>query len=312
VNVGLVLAGGVAKGSYQVGFLKALSEEKSCNITAISGASIGLSTGYAYSAGKMDFLDALWRSIHFDSTADLAYYSCFKHYFRDLLDALILESDVLRIPIYSPICYLPLLHMRYCKLYGPYDKHWKPFMQGAMGFPGIAGGFHLYRGQIAVDGGLMDNIPLQPIVANEEPDFILVLHFEAGYRPRKIMTESGIPIIDYGISLRNLFRKHSFDFHSDTLRSRIESGYEYGKDICKLLFNDGKNNLEALLAAAEVRRLQELPLRAENRTFETWVQRMNELLYPLVKGRGATVYEIRTKQKSKEKRRAKHADKKMS
>lgn len=53
MNIGLVLSGGVAKGAYQAGFLKALEEEMGSNhITSISCASIGLFSGYAFAERK--------------------------------------------------------------------------------------------------------------------------------------------------------------------------------------------------------------------------------------------------------------------
>ena len=49
MKIGLVLAGGIAKGAYQAGFIKALKEElgDSNEIVAISCASIGFFGAYA-------------------------------------------------------------------------------------------------------------------------------------------------------------------------------------------------------------------------------------------------------------------------
>lgn len=294
MNIGLVLAGGVAKGAYQAGFLKAINEESNFNVSCISCASIGVFSGYAYSAGKIDKLIDIWNSVHFDSTVDFAGSVWFKHFLKDKVNELMDKEDFLSIPVYTPVCYLPFLHIDYCRMTGGYDKRWYNFMRSAASFPIIAGGIHFFRGQIALDGGLMDNIPVQTILRNERPDVILVLHFDAGYRPRKGYFDYGIPIIDYDISLHNMFRKRSFDFHGDTIKAMVQSGYEYGSEICAELFSGG-TGVDELIFFAERRRKKELPIRLNNTTWETWVQRVNEIFYPLIKNCGKKIYDVRSR-----------------
>ncbi len=284
VNIGLVLAGGVSKGAYQAGFLRALQDENILkNISAVSCSSIGLFGGYALSAGKIDILNEMWQSIHFDSSIDLMMNIWFKHFLRDVIDMLVKEDDVLNVPIYAPVVYLPFIHMEYCKLSGKYIKKWKSFIKGAVSYP-VLTGLNFFRGQLTFDGGAMDNIPVFPLLKHENVDVILILHFEAGWRPRRKYLLAGIPVLDYDISISDgIYRKHSFDFYSDTLKSRIETGYRYGKEICGKLFRGGDNDIGEVCAAAEEIKQSELPLRRlSNSTFETWVQRLNEVFYPYV------------------------------
>lgn len=284
MKLGLVLSGGVAKGAYQAGFLRALQESGMLSsVTGVSCASIGLFSGYALSAGKIDALCDIWGQIHFDSFADLACEVWFRHFLKDLLNEFVDPADVLRVPVYAPICYvLPLIRMEYCRMFGRYVKSWSRFILGAVSYPFISGGIHFFRGQITFDGGAMDNIPVFPLLEFEKPDIILILHFESGYRPRRKYLLSGIPILDFDISVSDRYRRHSFDFHSDTLRARIERGYEYGSDLLGKLFNGGANTLEEICAAAKLRGDSEADERLDSVTFETWVQRLNEIFYPYV------------------------------
>lgn len=306
MNLGLVLAGGVSKGAYQAGFLKALREEDaSQTITAISCSSIGLFSGYAFSAGKVDLLNEIWSSLHFDSSVDLMLNIWFKHLLRDIISSIVKEDDVLSVPVYAPIVYLPFLHMDYGKMYGRYMKKWKPFVAGAVSYPFLTG-LHFFRGQITFDGGAMDNIPVFPLLKYENVDAILVLHFEPGWRPRKKYLIHNIPVIDFDISISDgIYRKHSFDFYSDTLKARIDTGYRYGKEICGKLFAGGKNSLEELCAAAEEQKQLELRLRRSSAaTFETWVQRLNEFFYPYVSNGHIKLRELTVNGKSKKKDKA--------
>lgn len=302
MNIGLVLSGGVAKGTYQIGFLKALNEEilnTRYKINCVSCASIGTFSGYAYAANKLDLLCDIWSKIHFDSTVDLLFEVWFRHFLKDSINLLINENDTLSIPVYTPICYLPFIHMDYFRLYGDYYKKWRRFMLGAVSYPVLSGGLHWFRGQVSFDGGAMDNIPVFPILVNEKPDLILVLHFEAGFKPRKKYLNYGIPIIDFDISIDSVLRKHSFDFHHDTIVRRIEDGYNYGKKICSSLFNGGKNDLEQVIAAAEEQKEREFVTRLSNVTFETWVQRLNEIFYPFISRTKIKVRDLRDRKKEK-------------
>ncbi len=284
MKIGLVLSGGVAKGAYQAGFLRAVVDSGIVSsIGSISCASIGLFSGYALSAGKVQKLYDIWQQIHFDSFADLTYEVWFKHYLKELMAEFIRTDDMLRIPVYAPICYvLPFIRMEYCKLYGEYIKTWSKFILGATSYPFISGGIHFFRGQITFDGGAMDNIPVFPLIEFERPDLILILHFESGYRPRRKYLLSGIPVFDFDISIADKFRKHSFDFHSDTLQARLKHGYEYGGELINNLFGGCKASIEEVCAAAQRQRESETDRRLDGATFETWVQRLNEIFYPYV------------------------------
>ncbi|MBR4852805.1 MAG: patatin-like phospholipase family protein, partial [Clostridia bacterium] len=62
MNVGIVLAGGFAKGAYQVGALKAIREFVPMeDVKYISCASIGALNGYAYATQKLEKAEEMWK-----------------------------------------------------------------------------------------------------------------------------------------------------------------------------------------------------------------------------------------------------------
>lgn len=68
MKIGLVLAGGMAKGAYQVGALKALSRYiNRDDVKAISSSSIGCLNSYCYASDKLDELENLWYGINDDN-----------------------------------------------------------------------------------------------------------------------------------------------------------------------------------------------------------------------------------------------------
>ena len=64
MNVGLILSGGMAKGAYQIGALKAIADYvPKTDIKCISCASIGVLNGYAYITDALSQAEVLWKSI---------------------------------------------------------------------------------------------------------------------------------------------------------------------------------------------------------------------------------------------------------
>ncbi len=70
MKYGLVLAGGGARGAYQIGVWRALKEMK-INITAISGASIGAVNGALFAQGDYKKAEELWRGISMEDIVSL-------------------------------------------------------------------------------------------------------------------------------------------------------------------------------------------------------------------------------------------------
>ena len=62
MRIGLVLSGGMAKGAYQVGVLKAISEYiLPQNFSYISSSSVGVLNSYAFVAGTLDKAEDTWK-----------------------------------------------------------------------------------------------------------------------------------------------------------------------------------------------------------------------------------------------------------
>lgn len=69
MNIGLVLSGGMAKGAYQIGALKALGNFIPLNqFKYISCASVGVLNGYAYITQQLEKAHDMWRNICCENT----------------------------------------------------------------------------------------------------------------------------------------------------------------------------------------------------------------------------------------------------
>ena len=68
MNIGLVLSGGMAKGAFQIGALKALNSFIPLKeIKYVSCSSVGVLNGYSYITGNLDKGEKAWRTICADT-----------------------------------------------------------------------------------------------------------------------------------------------------------------------------------------------------------------------------------------------------
>ena len=244
MKLGLVYSGGLAKGAYQVGFTKALLEfVDPRDIDVVSSSSMGMSCAYALAADKLNALEQIWSGIDIRSGFATVTNLMFGKMLDGKIDLLMDENDELAMPVYFNVCYLPL-KVQYVKLEGKYRDGWRKLMRAGMGFPVLTGAPVRFNRRLAMDGGAIDNIPLFPLLAKERLDLIIVLHFDAYYNPSKEFSQSVLRVLDFDLSYNNRFVKESYDLRQSSIRKMLDSGYEYGKYVCKQLFKDGKDCAE--------------------------------------------------------------------
>ncbi len=261
MKLGLVYSGGLAKGAYQVGFTKALTEYiRPQEISVVSGSSIGMTCAYSLSADKLDKLESIWAQTDIRSGYSTVTNLMFGNLLNNKLDLLMDKDDKLLFPVYLNICYLPL-RVQYIKLEGQYSDGWRKLMRAGLGFPVLTGFPTRFNNKFTLDGGAVDNIPLFPLLSNEQLDLIIVMHFDAYYNPQKEFQESVLRVLDFDLSINNRFVKESYDLRKVSIQKMLNSGYEYGKNVCKKLFASGtscaediyKNGIEIMSQEKEFR-----------------------------------------------------------
>jgi predicted acylesterase/phospholipase RssA len=64
-KVGLILSGGIAKGAYQVGALRAVQKYVDLNdVVAVSAASVGALNAFAYCGGRLELATKMWADVN--------------------------------------------------------------------------------------------------------------------------------------------------------------------------------------------------------------------------------------------------------
>lgn len=234
----------MSKGAYQVGFAKALLRHVDhCEISVVSGASMGLLNAYALSAGKLGLIEAMYRNIDIRKRTELLGQVIFKKLLKREINAFLSPCDYLEIPLVFPVCLMPLYNVNYYWLKGGYIPLWKKYISAAINYPFLCIFPSVINRRFAIDGGAADNIPIYPVLKKgaeflgpgEKLDLIIALHFDARFDYRKEF-KTDVPVLDLDLGICNGFKKYHYDFSAAYIGEMISKAETYGDAVCKKLF----------------------------------------------------------------------------
>ncbi len=248
MNIGLVLAGGMAKGAYQVGALRALSNYVPLNeIEYMSCASIGVLNGYAYATGNLDKAEQMWMNFCEDGE---------KLLINQVLRSNYLQESILNIcdpekPI-DPTFYCSLLdfgrrNIVYKDLSSVDMDQLPLYLKASVAMP-------IFNRSVAIDdtsyfdGAMIDNIPVYPLIAHNL-DYIICVYFDdTCYKFESTYFDNKVIKITFPCES---MLKQSLVFKRDGIVQMIEDGYERTMQLLEPIFSEGYANLEHIYNAIE-------------------------------------------------------------
>ena len=256
---GLVLAGGGGKGAYQIGVWRALREfglEK--EITAVSGVSVGALNAALFSLSDLEAAEDIWNHIDPLTFLDIELSGGEKGdgiFARDGLLKLMEERiDFQKISACEKELYVNASHLEggkmlaeYFLLNGKSEEEIKSLLLASSALPVIYDSVKIgdksYR-----DGGLKDNLPIQP------------LH-QAGYRKLILVglnPQTQANVFDYPdtrflpiLPSRDLgdFISGTLDFTREGASRRMKLGYQDSKAVLSWYFSDQEQPWTDFLAS---------------------------------------------------------------
>ena len=274
MKIGLILSGGMAKGAYQVGALRAIGEYLNPkDIRYISAASIGIMNAIAFSGGKLDYAEQQWLSIN--QVSDKIFLpSLYKSkFFQNII------SDVSKInpdceKIYTPILNLLKREVVYPNLLQKSARDRALYIQAAVAFPPFSKAVHIH-GQAYFDGALVDNIPFHPLLSCDL-DLIICIYFDdSNYIFES--EEFTRRIIKIPFAESNKIVSASLWFTKQGIADMIRDSYQKTSHILGCVFSNGTDDPERI--RANIRGMNEL-----NHGKKVWltgdmvVNNMNHLL----------------------------------
>ncbi len=247
MNIGLVLSGGMAKGAYQLGALRAIREYiDPKDIKYISAASIGALNAYAYASDNMEVAAFMWHSVNLTHSRILL---------TTLLRSDFLPEVIRRLAKKDAHCekfYLPLINLRtrsvaYTDISDMKNEELREHLNAAISMPVITSPVNI-NGLNYYDGATVDNIPVYPLM-KLNLDYIICIHFdEYNYTFESQYFDNKIVKINFegekSIS-------DSIWFVRNDIKDMENQGYIKAKAIMDFVFADGPENLESIYSKIE-------------------------------------------------------------
>ncbi len=255
-KIGLALAGGGARGAYQIGAWKALTELGiTNNISVYSGASVGSLNAVLFAMGDYDLAKEIWLKLDKDSLFNIEK-QIYKRIFREklnflnrgvyntkrlekLMDNTIDYNNIKDKEIYVATTYLggekstffDLLRTNY-KHYFKSDnqinyhllrdmKH-EDIRKVMLASCAIPVAFRPIRigNETFYDGGILDNTPYQPLIDAGCEVIIIIDLFKATFIKKKVVTGVKLITVHPRRSLRGVL-----DFNNKYIQRRFDLGY---------------------------------------------------------------------------------------
>lgn len=244
MEIGLVLSGGLAKGAYQIGALRALDEfVPNEDIKVISCASIGALNGYAYSVGRIDEAERMWR----EACSDKSQRNILRFLRSQSLETYTRElgafTDEKHRVFYSSLYDVDHSSVTYKNLATVDPADMPAYLKASVSLPPIGRTVKI-GGTNYLDGGVIDNIPVFPLL-DHDLDYIICIYFDE----RAIEFEKAAfdgRIIKVCFPDRPGFGDSIF-LKEERVSDMFEVGRETAKGVFSAAFSRGYTNIPAVM-----------------------------------------------------------------
>ncbi len=242
-RVGIVLSGGMAKGAYQVGALRAIQNYIPRNaIHYLSCASIGVLNGYAFDQNKLDVAEKMWKEICIDDN---------RFFISQILRSCLIQEDIKK--IYSPenkfhrhfyATFLDYTHMKviYKNLAKEDPELVGKYLKASVSMPIYNKAVKIDK-MLLFDGAMVDNIPVYPL-KNKNFDYLICIYFD-NYSYRFESRNFDEKVIQITFPDDN-FVKSSVIFTKENIEKMLVAGYERTSYILEQVIGKDYTDVEAI------------------------------------------------------------------
>ena len=281
MKIGLVLPGGGGKGAYQIGVIKALEELGiKEHIKYVAGTSIGALNALLFVQGDTKIAEEIWENITIEKILPIDNFDLMKkglifsfgsknlNFIKKYMPRTLQQGNISRdgllelvdkylnieiinnseIVSYATCTDIESLNAKYFK-YNEYNEEFvRKIILATSALPSIYEPEEI-EGKFYVDGGVVDNVPIQPLYG-EGCDLIIIAHLSR----ENIINKDDYPntkIIEIFPSyMEEGMIKGVLNFSQETVKNRIRRGYEDVMNTLNpiiqlaLFCESKKNNLE--------------------------------------------------------------------
>lgn len=249
MNIGLVLSGGFAKGAYQVGALRALSNFiPPHEIKYFSCASIGALNGYAYATGHLDRVEDLWRGFCQEDDKLLMTKVLRSGALQDAIRSLHDDDCKLNSTFYCSMLDWRKLHLVYKDFSTVEGEKMPLYLKASVAMP-------VYNRAVQIedayyfDGATVDNVPVYPLLKHEDLDYIICIYLDdTSYRFESTRFDNKIIQVTFP---SETMLKQALVLQRSSIEGMIQSGYDRTMEILSKVFAQGYENLDHIYSTIE-------------------------------------------------------------
>ncbi len=271
MKIGLVLSGGGGKGAYELGVWKALKELKIDKyIDVFSGTSIGAFNAILFAQDNLEIAEELWEEVTMDKIVPISKFDLLRkglglfigsknmNFAKKYLNQKIYEGavskdgakeiidkylDIECVKKNKKICYaacteLPDFNVKYFKVNDYTVDLGKEIIIASASLPLIYEATEIMGGKY-IDGGIVDNTPIQPVYG-EGCDIIIVVLLSKDSRIDRSLYPNTHIIELYPRNLNESVINGTLNLDEEAKKNRIKEGYE-----------DTMRSIEPILKMAE-------------------------------------------------------------
>lgn len=246
LDIGLVLSGGLAKGTYQLGALYALNEFiPPENIKYISFASIGALNGYAYASGNLDLVKKMWQNACCGEERVNVVRLMKGKVLPAFIDKLVERSEPASSKLYCALYDHGNKKIVYRDLRSVEKETHADYLKASIAMPSINKPVSV-SGTSFYDGGVIDNIPVWPLMKHQL-DYVICMYYDDSTIKfeNTLFDDKVIKITFPNISA---FRE-SLYLHNDRVDSAIDAGYDRASFILRTALAGGTEDLDSIYSA---------------------------------------------------------------
>jgi predicted acylesterase/phospholipase RssA len=243
MRVGLVLSGGLAKGAYQIGALRAIMEYlKPCDIEYISASSVGALNAYAFASNNLEEGARMWEGLTPGNEKILVTKVMKSDYLKGCTIGLTQKQLVTK-KQYVSVFRLKEMDVLYVDVNSKEPDEAALFLQAAVAMPVFSRAVKIH-GKKYYDGGTIDNIPVFPLMKHEL-DYIICIYFDE-YNYSFEGNDFDDKIIKITFNDNEKIMSNSIWFTKEGTEKMMKDGYDRAKEVLDLVFADGTDNLPGI------------------------------------------------------------------
>ena len=248
MNIGLVLAGGMAKGAYQVGALKALREYLCpSDISYFSSASVGALNTCAFMYDRLDVAEDIWKKICIGKKRVYLNRLAQSDFLQNTIKDICKLGNGLKKDLFVPLLDLKNRAIEYTNFAALSQDIMPKYLKASVALPVVNESVEI-NGKYYLDGGFGDIIPVYPLL-DKEIDYIICVYFDDCCYTFED-PEFDKKVIKITFPPKRTLRD-SLVFEKDIIEEMFVDGYYRAKEVLDRAFLNGTEDLPYILNAIE-------------------------------------------------------------